>query len=62
MTKLKTTAWRKVRKRAVTPEDEPRIADERQALEAELAVRRAAKPAGQPSPNDSPSACRTSPS
>jgi hypothetical protein len=35
-TKIKTTSWKDVRKRAVKPEDEPLIAREREALEAEL--------------------------
>lgn len=35
-TKIKTTPWKEVRKRAVKPEDEPLIAREREALEAEL--------------------------
>jgi DNA-binding XRE family transcriptional regulator len=35
-TKIKTTAWSTVRKRAVKPGDEPRIAAEREILEAEL--------------------------
>jgi len=35
-TKLKTTPWKEVRKRAVKPEDEPHIAREREVLEAEL--------------------------
>ena len=35
-TKLKTTPWKEVRKRAVKPEDEPQIAREREIIEAEL--------------------------
>src|SRR5450759_226056 len=35
-TKIKTTPWKEVRKRAVKPEDEPHIAREREVLEAEL--------------------------
>jgi DNA-binding XRE family transcriptional regulator len=35
-TKIKTTPWKEVRKRAVKREDEPLIAREREALEAEL--------------------------
>ncbi len=35
-TKLKTTPWKEVRKRAVKPGDEPYIAREREIIEAEL--------------------------
>jgi len=43
-TKIKTTPWSAVRKRAVKPGDEPRIAAEREILEAELRLAALAKP------------------